>query len=151
MMKNEVKKLDELVVGASAAIIDYRGKIFLTERNSSLLDFGGCWTFPGGKVEGTDKTVKETMIREVEEETGFKPKSAVKFGFYKSHSGPRRIISLVFLVREWTGKLKIQEEEVSNVGWFYYDEAIKLKLAFAYRNVIEDLFQVRLLALAPKK
>tara|TARA_B100000315_G_scaffold255139_1_gene297756 strand:- start:6808 stop:6963 length:156 start_codon:yes stop_codon:yes gene_type:complete len=40
---------------------------------------------------------------------------------------------------DWFWQIKIQEEEVVDFNWFYYEDAIKLNLAFEYRKVIEKL------------
>ena len=40
---------------------------------------------------------------------------------------------------EWSGNIKIQEEEITEYNWFSFEEAIKLDLGFDYKEVIEML------------
>jgi ADP-ribose pyrophosphatase YjhB (NUDIX family) len=137
----------DLVVGVAAVIIDKKQKkILLTKRAPWIPSFPDCWTFPAGRPDPTDKNIEEIVTREVKEEVNldFRPKR--KLGFYESFPNNQKGISLVFL-GEWKGEVKIQEEEVSEYGWFGYDEIKKKKLplAFAYSEVIEDLHKERLI------
>lgn len=134
----------KLIVGAGAAILDHKRRILLIRRSFNKETFPGCWTFPIGRIEPTDSTLKATAIREVKEEVAldFTPKK--KLGFYESQSGGRRFINLTFL-GTWTGKVKIQESEISEFGWFSYEETQKLELAFAYSHAIKDLHEQGLL------
>ena len=134
----------KLIVGAGAAILDHKRRALLIKRSSNKEAFPGCWSFPAGRIEPTDSNLKATAIREVKEEVAldFTPKK--KLGFYESQSGGQRFINLTFL-GTWTGKIKIQKSEISEFGWFNYEETQKLKLAFAYSCVIKDLHEQGLL------
>lgn len=44
--------------------------VLLTQRTAHLNDHAGQISFPGGRVEATDADVRETALRETEEETG---------------------------------------------------------------------------------
>ena len=52
-------------------VIRNQGK-FLVMKRSEETSSSGLWTFPGGKVE-KEETVKETVQREIKEETGLEP------------------------------------------------------------------------------
>lgn len=52
-------------------VIRNQGK-FLVIKRSEETSSSGLWTFPGGKVE-KEETVKETVQREIKEETGLEP------------------------------------------------------------------------------
>lgn len=63
-------KLDKLhIVTAVAVIRRDDGRILLLKRREDEIVYPGCYTFPGGKVEGND-TIAETLIKEVKEECG---------------------------------------------------------------------------------
>ncbi len=130
-------------VAASAAVIR-RNKILLLQRSEKSILFAGYWTFPSGGIEDFDINTESAVSREVREETGldFTPKK--KFGFYESHAGGKRHFALVYL-GSCQGTLKLQESEVQNARWFSYNEAKKLNLAFAYQNVIKDLYKSKLI------
>ena len=137
----------ELVVGVSAAILDNSQKrILLTKRTSWMPNFPNYWTFPAGRSDPTDKSIKETVIRELKEEVDLNFRPTKGLGFYESFTKNQKIVSLVFL-GEWDGEVKVQETEVSEYGWFTYDEIHNknLPLAFAYSEVIEDLHEQNLL------
>ncbi|MCB9812481.1 NUDIX hydrolase [Candidatus Nomurabacteria bacterium] len=130
-------------VAASAAVIR-RNKILLLQRSEKSKLFPGYWTFPSGGIEEFDPNAESAVSREVKEETGldFVPKK--KFGFYESHAGGKRHFALVHLGVS-KGKLRLQESEVITANWFTYKEAKKLNLAFAYPNVIKDLYKSKLI------
>jgi 8-oxo-dGTP diphosphatase len=133
----------KFIIGCGAAILE-NNKLLLTKRVSSKKKFPNCWTFPAGRLEETDGSVKEAAIRELKEEVNldFVPKE--KLGFYEIHWKDKIIFSFVFL-GDWSGDLRIQEEEISEFGWFSYEETKKLKLAFSYSEAIEDLHKKELL------
>lgn len=135
------------MVGAAAAILNPKQKqILLTRRTSWLPSFPNYWTFPAGRPEDKDKTIEEAVVREVKEEVNLSFKPTKKLGFYESFNNNQKIVSLVFL-GEWNGEIKIQEDEISEYGWFAYNEIHNknLSLAFAYSEVIEDLHTQKLL------
>jgi len=107
--------------------------------------FSGYWTFPAGRIKSTDPSLEATAVREVKEETNLDFVPEKRFNFYESHGYGKRFISLIHL-GTWTGEVKILRlEEVSQFGWFTYEETKTLDLAFAYREVIEDLHRLGLL------
>lgn len=61
---------------AAVCIIEVGSAILLLQRRHPLATF--C--LPGGKVDATDKSIKDAIIREVEEETGIKIDKPIKIG-----------------------------------------------------------------------
>ena len=97
-----------------------------------------------GGWEYEKENILDCGVREVKEETGldFTPKK--KFGFYESHVGGRRYFALVYL-GVCRGEIELQKSEVQDFKWASYKEAKELSLAFAYRDVIEDLYKNKLI------
>src|SRR4051812_29357511 len=63
-------KSDKLHILSVVAVIRRQdGRILLLKRRDDEVVYPGCFTFPGGKVEGND-TIAETLIKEVKEECG---------------------------------------------------------------------------------
>jgi len=123
----------------SSAIILENKKILLIKRSDDEKAFPGYWAGPGGKAnEG--ETPEQAVTREAKEETNleFKPKELIKIGQYMDRP-------LYRFYGDWSGDVKIQEEEIADWKWYSYDEAIKLKLAFDWREVIEILCKRNLL------
>lgn len=126
------KEIHLMVIAASGLIIKDK-KILLTKRTKYTNAFPEHWTCPGGRAD-EGETPEEAAIREVKEEVNlnFKPTRLFNKGKWKERD-------LYRFLGEWTGEIKIQEEEISEWKWFTYEEAIKLKLAFNYKEVLEKL------------
>ena len=127
-----------MVIASSATIIKDK-MILLIKRSNYTKVFPGYWACPGGRAnEG--EFPEQVVVREVKEEVNldFEPQELIKKSQYEDRE-------LFRFYGSWVGKVKIQEDEVSDWNWFSYSDAIKLKLAFDYREVIEILHQKNLL------
>ena len=109
-----------LQVGASVILEDAEGRILLEKRTDN-----GLWGYPGGGTE-LDERVEDAAKRELLEETGLAANSMTLFGVF---SGPETHyvypngdevsnVDVVFLCRNWTGTIRPQEEEVSEIRFF---------------------------------
>jgi len=121
-----------MILAASGIILQNK-KILLLQRSNYTQNYPGYWGCPGGRAE-KGETPEQNVIREVKEECNldFIPTKIIKTGIWQDREYFR-------FVGEWKGEIKIQEEEVTNYNWFTYDEAIKLKLSFDYKEVVELL------------
>lgn len=113
-----------LSCGAGILLEDAHGRVLLQERADT-----GMWGYPGGAVE-PDETVEAAANRELWEEMGLKAKHLDWFGVF---SGPElhniypngdevSVVDCVFLCREWSGELRLQEAEVISARFFSPDE-----------------------------
>ncbi|MCH8004332.1 MAG: NUDIX hydrolase [Nanoarchaeota archaeon] len=127
------------MVTASSAIILKDKKILLVKRSNYTEIFPQCWACPGGLAEGNESAEK-TVSREVKEEINFnfKPTRLFSTGKYQERV-------LYRFLGDWHGQVKIQKGELSDWNWFSYEEAIKLTLAFDYREIIEKLHKEKLI------
>ena len=121
---------------ASSAIILKDKRILLIKRSNYTTVYPGFWSCPGGRAE-KNETPEQNVIREVKEEVNleFEPTKLIKKGFYENNN-------LYLFYGHWTGKVRIQEEEVDAWNWFTFREALNLKLAFDYRNTLEMLYDL---------
>lgn len=111
------KKIKEKSFGA-VIINEYQEFLLIKHR------FGEHWDFPKGHKEN-DETDKETVLREVMEETGllitiiegFKEKSR-----YSPREGTEKTVT--FYMGFSTGKVTIQNEEVLDYAFLPYEDAL---------------------------
>ena len=126
------------VLPASGIILKEQ-KILLLKRSNYTKIYPGFWACPGGRAE-LSETAEQNVIREVKEEVNlnFKPTEILTTATWQNR----------FLYRflgTWSGTIKIQEEEVTDYGWFTYEEAKKLELAFDYPHVLDLLCERNLI------
>ena len=121
------------MVYAASAIILKDKRILLIKRSDYTKTFPNTWACPGGRGD-EGETPEQAVVRELKEEMNidFKPTKLYKTGKYKDRD-------LFRFLGEWSGEIKIQENEITEYGWFSYDETIKLDFGFDYKEVIELL------------
>lgn len=111
----------------------------MEKRVSTKKNYPNYWTLPAGTLEENDPTIQDAVIREVKEETNLDFKPTKKFWFYETDTEEYRIIWFVYLW-DWSGDIKIQESEVSDIWWFSYEETKNIPIAYSYGDTIEDLY-----------
>jgi len=118
---------------SAAALIIEDGKILLIKRGDDAPEYPGFWACPGGVIEKGEKP-RHAVSREAKEEAGvvFIPEKVFKIRFV---SGEKKYRFLGM----YKGTPENQADEASDIGWFSYEEAIKLPLAFDYRDIIKEL------------
>ena len=127
-----------MILAASGIILQNK-KILLLQRSNYTENYPQFWGCPGGRAEHGE-TAEQYVIREVKEECNlnFTPTSILKTGVWKDRNYYR-------FLGNWSGEIKIQELEVLDYNWFSYSEAIKLKLSFDYKEIIQLLYKSNLL------
>lgn len=114
-------------------------EILLTKRN--INPFKDYWCLPGGHIEEFEPAEK-SVIREVKEETGldFSP----DFLCYLDEIFPEMTLHNVVMMfyGKATSSPKADPHEVSDIGWFPLEEAMKMDLAFRH-NAALDIFKKR--------
>lgn len=105
-------KANNLVPAASAVVVDDVGRILLHKRTDNEY-----WSIPGGAMK-PGESIAETVVREVEEETGIEAEVEKILGVY---SNPRHVsvyddgevrqqFSVCFLCRAVGGELRTSDE-----------------------------------------
>ncbi|MBL4724429.1 MAG: NUDIX hydrolase [Lutibacter sp.] len=127
-----------MILAASGIILQNK-KILLLQRSNYTENYPQFWGCPGGRAEHGE-TAEQNVIREVKEECNlnFTPTSILKTGVWKDRNYYR-------FLGNWSGEIQIQELEVLDYNWFSYSEAIKLKLSFDYKEIIQLLNKSNLL------
>lgn len=119
------------------ALVVKEDKLLLVRRNQN--PGKGKWTNPGGFVEQTE-LIEQSVIREVQEETGVKTKmrSIVMLGDYP---GQTHNIYIGFLMEHEEGQPKPDEAEVDDAGYFTLDEMESMNVADMTRGLAKVAFE----------
>lgn len=112
-----------LQVGASVIVEDKLGRILLQKRTDNH-----CWGYAGGSVE-LDEKVEDAAKRELFEETGLIAEKLELFNIYSGkethyiypNGDEVSNVDIVFLCKEYSGELKMQEDEVEDLVFFDVD------------------------------
>lgn len=113
-----------LQLGASVIVEDSDGRILLQKRRDN-----GCWCTQGGSVE-LDELVEDAARRELFEETGLIAGKMELFGVFSGkemhyvypNGDEVSNVDIVFLCKDFSGKLKVQESELSELKFFKASE-----------------------------
>lgn len=112
-----------LQVGASVIVENEYGEVLLQKRADNH-----CWGYAGGSVE-LDEVVEDAAKRELFEETGLIAKELTLFGVFSGkethyvypNGDEVSNVDIVYLCKNYTGKLKCQESEVEDLRFFPAD------------------------------
>lgn len=119
-------------------ILNNENKIFLMKRSSTEDVEPNKWCIPGGTVEKFE-SYEEALNREVKEEVG---SEIITYKYFKSYYvdiiQPVRVAYFIGKINE--EKIKLNEEEASDFGWFFKDEIKNLEVAFNQKEVLDDFF-----------
>lgn len=98
-------------LGASALVVDDRGRILLTQRQDLR-----NWVFPGGGVR-ENESIQKAVAREVYEETGIRIKlNHLAVVIIRDH-WLMKSIGFLFLAKRKGGREKCQQGEVLAMKW----------------------------------
>jgi len=103
---------NSIVPAASAVVTDESGRILLQRRRDS-----GSWSIPGGAME-IGETLRQTVVREVREESGLTVEPTRLVGIYSdpryvaafSDGEVRQQFSVCFACRVVSGEIAISDE-----------------------------------------
>lgn len=126
-------------IAVRAIILNSEYKVLLTKR--ALSDYeGGRWCLPGGKPDKEEDTLKAAE-RELSEEVGIE----TSLDYYKEINNPdtgtgAKWITHYFVGHSDTIPTNLQEQEVSETGYYSKDEVRELDIAFDHKAVLMDFF-----------
>ena len=137
-----ISKKGRIRLGCSAVIFDEaREKVLLTKRADN-----GLWCLPGGGMD-PGESVEETIIREVQEETGLIVRVLRLIGVYSdpnwlvvyNESDSVQIVALNFEVVITAGQLGLSDE-TSDWGYYSLEEISQLDMLLNHYTRIQDAF-----------
>lgn len=124
------------------------GKILLNKRNDpEQPEVHGLWEFPGGGVEIGEK-VEESVLREVEEECGYRVKiiTQLRFVWTVHIKNPRgahsaiQIYLIPFVCKIIGGDGKVNDTEVMETVWVSPDEVSSYNLIGENQKMYEGIY-----------
>jgi 8-oxo-dGTP pyrophosphatase MutT (NUDIX family) len=143
-----IGKNGRIRLGCSAVIFDEaREKVLLTKRADN-----GLWCLPSGGVE-PGECVEETIIREVQEETGLKVRVLRLVGVYSDPNSlivynddtAVQIVALSFETEITDGEPGLSDE-TSDWGYFSLEEIANLDMLLNHHIRVQDAFKGRVAA-----
>lgn len=102
-----------------------------------MIRHGNHWSFPKGHVEGKETEI-QTAFREIKEETGLDVALDSRFRevvSYQTKMGHYKDV-VFFIAQPIYGREHPQEEEIQDMGWFTYLEALPLVTFATDNNVL---------------
>ena len=143
-----IGKKGKIRLGCSAVIFDEaREKVLLTKRSDN-----GLWCLPGGGVD-PGESVEETILREVQEETGLTVRMLRLTGVYSdpdwlvvyNEETAVQIVALNFEVEIISGEPGLSNE-TTDWGYFSLAEMEALDMLLNHRVRIHDTFRGQIAA-----
>ena len=118
------QKMNNVILYNLCMIRDRMGNLLVQKRSRGLKGY----TFPGGKIE-PNESIKESVIREVHEETGLviaEPIFKALVSFYEQKTGERREIFLYY-ANNFSGNL-IPENSEGEYFWCSMEDFMRLPM-----------------------
>lgn len=99
------------IISVYALVLNEKGEFLLLRRSENSHTNPGKWDLPGGKVN-PDETLKEAVVREVEEETGISIYPGEIAGEVNFELTKKRVIAIVFNGGYVISKVKLSYEHI---------------------------------------
>lgn len=119
---------------AVAIIVDAQQRILVTQRPLHA-PHGGCWEFPGGKLE-TNELPEQALIREVKEEVGLDVLECQLLGEVNFQYPDKAVQLITFLVTQFSGNATCLEGQLA-MKWLKQEELNPVDFPEANQHVIE--------------
>lgn len=104
---------------AVAVITDEQQRILITQRPFHV-PHGGCWEFPGGKLENNESP-ETALIREIKEEVNLDIQECKSLGKIVHHYNDRTVELIVFHVNQYSGVALCNEGQLG-MKWIKLSE-----------------------------
>lgn len=120
--------------GSFAAVT--RDNTILLVRARTMPQYINHWSLPGGVVEASE-TLQLAAQREVLEETNIICQANKLITAVDNIASNIRVS--IFKAQYISGELAIDETEIAEAGWFTFEEALRLPLAYNTAAIIRGL------------
>lgn len=125
----------KLVHVAVGVILGVDGRILIARRPDHL-HMGGCWEFPGGKLEAGE-SVQQALARELHEEIAISVQALAPLTEIHHDYGEKRVFLDTWWVTEFSGEPLGREGQ--EIAWVRADELSNYQFPEANRAIIEAI------------
>lgn len=115
-------------------------KMLLTKRRDFRKEYNDQWEFPGGGVD-KGETIKQNLIREVKEETGYNIEIIEQLPEIMSEVRDQfnyQVFLLAYICKIKSGEFKTADNEVSDHGWYSLAQALKKPLLPLNKKLLQN-------------
>ena len=118
------------IISVYALVLNEKGEFLLLRRSENSHTNPGKWDLPGGKVN-PDETLKEAVVREVEEETGISIYPGEIAGEVNFELPKKRVIAIVFNGGYVISEVKLSYEHIE-YAWTSLESILGMETLPAY-------------------
>jgi 8-oxo-dGTP diphosphatase len=118
------------IISVYALVRNEKGEFLLLRRSENSHTNPGKWDLPGGKVN-PDETLKEAVVREVEEETGISIYPGEIAGEVNFELPEKRVIAIVFNGGYVISEVKLSYEHIE-YAWISLERILGMETLPAY-------------------
>jgi len=118
------------IISVYALVLNEKGEFLLLRRSENSHTNPGKWDLPGGKVN-PDETLKEAVVREVEEETGISIYPGEIAGEVNFELPEKRVIAIVFNGGYIVTEVKLSYEHIE-YAWTSLESILGMETLPAY-------------------
>lgn len=137
-MKKEIVKTGKIGLSQKAFVFNKDGKFLTIRRTKTAPTNPLKWDLPGGDIEFGENPTK-SMLREIEEETGFVVKKLIPFDVEAfTYPGNEYWVTIAYKAFNPKGKLLISWEH-DLYKWVTINEFLKLKIPIKLRKFANKL------------
>lgn len=139
--------MENYKVGAACALVSLEKdsiKIYLSCRKGPYET--GKYSFPGGMVDSTDKTVRDAVVRELAEETGLDIQfwRVLSADLKSWHLGGKSDVTVWYMVELLPHEIPLNTEPHKHTDWVKYtiEDAYKLPLMVSTSDMLDELTKI---------
>jgi 8-oxo-dGTP diphosphatase len=130
------RKVQMTTLHVAVGIIYNQQQQILVAKRPEHTDQGGLWEFPGGKIE-IGETVRQALVRELQEEIGIDVVTASPLIAVTHDYGDKRVLLDVWQVTEFSGIARGNEGQI--VRWVTIEECANYKFPKANLVILEKI------------
>ncbi|WP_461211511.1 A/G-specific adenine glycosylase [Desulfocurvus sp. DL9XJH121] len=131
------KKKDIIPLTIATGVLVHQGRVFIQRRRDDDV-WGGLWEFPGGCVE-QDETPEQAVVREYDEETGFKVRTAGHIRTLRHGYTRYRVTLHCYFLAAEEGLGEPTLTEATQYRWVRPEELGEYAFPAGHRKLIDSL------------